>query len=216
MTPSMTTFEDIKWPELTRELRRFVGRRLDHEVEDVVQETLLKVHRNLPELRDDQRFGPWVYQVARNAIIDHHRSRARALERETRAVLCATGDDEQGDPLETPNLNEEVASWLKPMIQKLDEPYRTALMLTEVEGLSQAELAKRLDISRSGARSQVQRGRQKHRQVVERCCKITTDRRGNVIDVDKNDCCCRVVFAAARVRSKGSCFLTPTRTAAVI
>lgn len=175
----------VPWPELTTELRRFVSRRLEQDVDDVVQETLLKIHRHLPELRDDERLGPWAYRIARNAITDHHRARARAMERELGEEL---GDDESGTHDE--NMNAEVASWLVPMIDRLDEPYREALRLTEMEGMTQAELAEHLGLSRSGARTRVQRARQKLRMVVEQCCAITTDRRGNVIDVDARSGCC--------------------------
>ncbi len=181
--------KQVEWTELTRELRRFVARRLDRDVEDVVQETLLKVHRHLPDLRDDERIGPWAYRIARNAIIDHHRARARALEREVTADVGDEPGAAEGS-IDDNNLNAEVASWLVPMISQLDEPYREALVLTEVEGLSQVELAERLGMSRSGARTRVQRARAKLRGVVERCCAITTDRRGNVIDVSGCNSCC--------------------------
>lgn len=67
------------WRELDAKLRQFVKRRVRSEadVDDVVQEVFLRMQRALPELRDDERFGPWVYRVARSAIGDHHRSLAR-------------------------------------------------------------------------------------------------------------------------------------------
>ncbi len=175
----------VAWPELTAELRRFVARRLDQDVDDVVQETLMRVHRHLPELRADERLGPWAYRIARNAIIDHHRARALALRRKAEDEL-ATAET----VAEEANLNRVVARWLLPMIDDLEDPYREALVLIEIEGLSQAKLARRLGLSPSGARTRVQRARQKLRGVIERCCAITTDSRGNVIDVSGRDNCC--------------------------
>jgi RNA polymerase sigma-70 factor (ECF subfamily) len=78
------------------------------------------------------------------------------------------------------SLNEEVATWIEPMISVLPEPYATALRLTELQGLSQKELAERLGISMSGARSRVQRGRQMLEDVLRACCTFELDARGNI------------------------------------
>ena len=176
----------IAWSELTQELRRFVSRRLSEDADDVVQDTLVRIHRHLPELRDDQRLGPWIYRIARNAIVDHHRKRSR-----DRARVHASPLRDTLEAVEQDNLNFEVAGWLVPMIHSLPEPHRETLRLTEIEGLSQVELAKRLEMSPSGARTRVQRARRKLRAVIEACCALTTDRRGNIIDIAKpEDGCC--------------------------
>jgi RNA polymerase sigma-70 factor (ECF subfamily) len=66
------------------------------------------------------------------------------------------------------------------MIHSLPGPYREAILLTELEGLSQVELARRLNISVSGAKSRVQRGRQQLKEMLLDCCEFETDRRGRV------------------------------------
>jgi RNA polymerase sigma-70 factor (ECF subfamily) len=68
------------------------------------------------------------------------------------------------------------------MIYSLPEPYRDAVVLTELEGLTQRELANRLGISLSGAKSRVQRGRAQLKQMLDECCTFEFDRRGKVID----------------------------------
>ena len=77
------------------------------------------------------------------------------------------------------------------MIFSLPEPYRQALVLTEFEGLTQKELASRLGISLSGAKSRVQRGREKLKQDLLECCRFEFDRRGKVIECEprQSDCC---------------------------
>jgi RNA polymerase sigma-70 factor, ECF subfamily len=67
------------WAEVEKHLRPFVARRVDDpaDVGDVLQEIYLRVQAGLPNLRDSERFGPWVYRLARNALADHGRSRAR-------------------------------------------------------------------------------------------------------------------------------------------
>ena len=70
------------------------------------------------------------------------------------------------------------------MIDALPEPYREAIILTELEGLTQKELGERLGISLSGAKSRVQRGREQLKQALVDCCKFEFDRRGRVIDCE--------------------------------
>lgn len=64
---------------LEARLRPFVARRVSApaDVDDVVQEVFLRLQRGLAGLRQEERLGPWVYQIARRAIVDHRRSRAR-------------------------------------------------------------------------------------------------------------------------------------------
>ena len=70
------------WADLHARLRGFVGRRIGdpHAADDVAQEVLLRLHRNLGELRAEDRLDAFAYRIARNAIIDHYRSRASAKE----------------------------------------------------------------------------------------------------------------------------------------
>jgi RNA polymerase sigma-70 factor (ECF subfamily) len=74
-----------------------------------------------------------------------------------------------------------VAGWLPAAIENLPNRYRDAVRLYELQGVSQAEIAERLGISLSGAKSRVQRGREKLKQVLERCCRFDLDRCGNVL-----------------------------------
>lgn len=67
----------------------------------------------------------------------------------------------------------------------LPSPYRGALTLTELEGLTQKDAAAMLGISLSGMKSRVQRGRQKLRQAFDACCRIAVDARGHVLSCER-------------------------------
>jgi RNA polymerase sigma-70 factor (ECF subfamily) len=56
--------------------------------------------------------------------------------------------------------------------------------LAEIEGLPQQEVADRLGLSLSGAKSRIQRGRAMFKKELEQCCRFEFDRRGNLMDVD--------------------------------
>ena len=184
------TRAETGWKELTDRLRHFVSRRVGGaDADDVVQDALLRVSRGLSELRDDERFGPWVYRVTRNAIADHHRARARPLEAE-RAVLdddaVAAAPPEEG---EERDLTEGLVGCLTAFVTQLPSPYREAITLVELEGLTHREAADMLGISLSGMKSRVQRGRDRLRRMFERCCELTQDARGRVVACDPRASC---------------------------
>jgi RNA polymerase sigma-70 factor (ECF subfamily) len=60
--------------------------------------------------------------------------------------------------------------------------YRDAIIATEYDGLSQVELAQRLGLSVSAAKSRVQRARAMVRETIERCCHFDVDHYGTVVD----------------------------------
>lgn len=86
------------------------------------------------------------------------------------------------DSAEEENFTKEATVCIRSTIKRLPEKYREALELTEFQGLSQKELSEKLGISYSGAKSRVQRGRRKLKQLLEGCCHIEADRYGNIVD----------------------------------
>lgn len=170
------------WRELESKLRPFVASRVSStaDVDDVLQEVLLRVQQGLAQLEDEQRFGPWVYRIARRAIADHRRRRARhPLVDGVSSPELASDEDEGERPEE-----QEVVRYIAPFVAMLASPYREALTLTELEGLTQKDAAEMLGISLSGMKSRVQRGRILLRQALEACCRIDVDARGRVIDLE--------------------------------
>lgn len=170
------------WRELEAKLRPFIARRVRSEidVDDIVQDVFLRMQRGLAGLRDEDRFGPWVYQVARSAIVDHQRVAAK------HRVVDADGS---GDiPLDVDDddraVEEELAGYLAPFVAMLPSPYREALTLVEFEGLTQKQAAEMLGISLSGMKSRVQRGRAQLRRALEDCCHIALDVRGRVVSCE--------------------------------
>lgn len=176
--------------ELEERLRPFVARRVpSSEVDDVLQDVFLRAQRALPELRDDERFGSWLYRVARSAIAESHRQRSRH-------PLLTEEPPERAEAIERSEpsaLEAEVAAYLVSLIARLPSPYREAITLTELEGLSQQAAANALGISLSGAKSRVQRGREKLRALLDECCRIGIDARGRVLDCEPRQpgCCCK-------------------------
>jgi RNA polymerase sigma-70 factor, ECF subfamily len=198
-----------QWTQLRADVGRLVARRLPTgaDVEDVVQEVLLRVWRHGDGLRDDERFGAWLARIAYSATADHLRARQRhPLARfggaETGSDAATIDDDGSAKDL--------VAAALRPFVQGLPEPYREALLLSEFDSLSYPVLAKRLGISISGVKSRVQRGRSLLRKALERCCAIALDARGTPVSCEirpdgiaPSGCCPDAGSDCARASRKG-------------
>jgi len=186
----------VAWSELDAKLRPFIARRVrsPNDVDDVMQDVFLRMQRGLGGLRDDERFGPWVYQVARSAIANHHRAAAR------HPVVADSAVEEEApapSPEDDRGVEELLATYVAPFVAMLESPYREALTLTELEGMTQKDAAAMLGISLSGMKSRVQRGRAQLRGAFEDCCHIALDARGHVVGCEPRkdgrlpDCCCK-------------------------
>lgn len=169
------------WRDLEAKLRPFIARRVRaaSDVDDVVQEVFLRMQRGLGGLRDEERFGPWVYRVARSAIIDHLRAAARHRVAEDERAPSAEPTDE--DAAAEGAMEQQLATVVAPFIAMLPSPYREALTLVELQGLTQKQAAELAGVSLSGMKSRVQRGRTMLRKALEDCCHIALDARGRVL-----------------------------------
>jgi RNA polymerase sigma-70 factor (ECF subfamily) len=175
--------------ELEQKLRPFVARRVpEAEVDDVLQDVFVRVQQGLSGLRDQDLFVPWLYRVARSAVQENLRQRAR------HPLASAHDEPAELEPDGSAAFDTGLAAFAAEAIARLRSPYREALALTELQGMKQLEAAKLLGLSPSGMKSRVQRGREKLREVLERSCKIALDVRGGVIDCEPREpslCECR-------------------------
>ena len=91
------------------------------------------------------------------------------------------------EDIDSNSATEEMKSCIMPVINGLDEKYREAITLTELEGLSQKELASKLDISYTGAKSRVQRGRVLLKKMLQDCCQIEINQNNQLVSFEKKE-----------------------------
>lgn len=172
------------WQEFHQRLRVFISQRVNNpaDADDILQEVFVRIYQRLATIRESDRLQSWIFQITRNAIIDYYRKVARQPEFTTEAALETLAMDE--DPAV---FNQQMAGCLRPLLEHLPEPYREAVQLAELEGMSQSAIAQELGISLSGMKSRVQRGRQKLKALLQTCCQIELDATGNVIEYEMKD-----------------------------
>jgi len=157
-------------------LRGFVAARVrdPNSAEDVVQDVYLKIQTRISTIEDEERVGAWVYRVARNAVYDFYRTSkpTQVLDK----ISSPTPDPSEDE------MEQELSATVREMLDGLSPEQKTALYLTEYEGMTQKDLAARLGISVSGAKSRVQRARARLKALLLDCCHFELDRRGKVIN----------------------------------
>jgi RNA polymerase sigma-70 factor, ECF subfamily len=176
---------DQIWRDYHRGLLGFIRRRVGAAdlAEDILQDVFVKAHSRLDTVADADRIQSWLYQIARNTIIDYHRTRKSAEPLPDEMEQRAEHSDEEW---------RELGKCVLPMIEMLPEGYRDALLLSEIDGLPLKEVAQRLNISLPGAKSRVQRGRERLKNIFLDCCHFKFDCRGKPIDWSPKEGCARI------------------------
>ena len=141
--------------ELGGYLRAFLRRRLTtapHDVEDVLQETLLAIHNARHTWDEGQPLKPWVYAITRYKLIDHARARSRhggiSLPLEAVEDLLVSTDEE---PM---HASRDVGR----LLEQLPDRHRLPILHVKVQGLSVSETARLTGMSESAVKIGVHRG----------------------------------------------------------
>ena len=185
----MSLSTEHAWQALSQKLRAFFRRRVtdDHLAEDLLQETFVRVHNGLASLQEQERLAAWVYRVAHNTLVDYFRQ--GFVSKEVLSTDGAVADALPEKNTAEENYNEEIAAGLGCIVQQLPPRHREAIELAELQGLTQSEVGGRLGLSLSGAKSRVQRGRAKLKDLLLECCHFELDRHGNVVDYQPQHAC---------------------------
>ena len=187
----MSLSTEAVWTAFREPLRNYVARRVPEpaDADDVLQEVFVRVHTHLGSLEDESRLVPWLYRIARSAVVDRYRRRDRA--RPLPEDLELPAEEGGGSEAEEPDVARAIARSLRGLIAGLPELYREALVLSEFEGLTQREVAARLGLSLTGAKSRIQRGRKLLKKALLECCHFDFDQRGRILEAVPRAECCR-------------------------
>ena len=177
---------DIKqvWEQFHKELKSFIKRRINNQsdADDILQEVFEKIIINIEKVNQAKNQKQYLYGIVKNTINDYYRKRKYAISDKDLDNVNVFVEDE------VLSLNEIIAIYLKSLIKQLPKIYQEAVYLTQFQNISQKDLAIRLNISYSGAKSRVQRGKEILKKMLLDCCNFQSDIYGNIIDVKCNNC----------------------------
>jgi RNA polymerase sigma-70 factor (ECF subfamily) len=152
------------------------------EAEDLTQETFIRVHRSLPSFRGDASLSTWIYRIATNVSLDHFR-RSTTRQAKTALSLEETQSEEEWVVDERASAPEQVAAQsemsdcVQSFIQRLPPSYRTVLVLHDLQGLKNHEIAAVLDCSLDTVKIRLHRARKKLRASLNVGCNFAHDER---------------------------------------
>jgi RNA polymerase sigma-70 factor (ECF subfamily) len=180
------------WKEFSDHVRNFIRQRVSDEsdAEDVLQDIFIRIHNGIGSLKNEERVESWVFSIARRALADYYRSKNKKKTTPSSNELEEPTDDVNFNINEFEgehDVHEEVLSWLIPMIDELPKKYRIPLKMADVEGKTQQEVADHFDLSLSGAKSRVQRAREKLGEVLAACCKVEFGEEGRAVAYRKRE-----------------------------
>src|SRR5262245_17655228 len=152
-------------PRVYNVARRMVSNEKD--AEDVTQEVFLRVVRNLPTFRGEAALPTWLHRVTVNAALAHRRKQAVRDDTHSANPLEDLLDQGQrlgsdrpgGEPPEEQLIDREEQQLIDQAIAALPEIYRDVLVLSDVEGVSNAEIAERLGLTVPAVKSRLFRAR---------------------------------------------------------
>ena len=161
--------------KIVRYLTRLVG---EAEAEDLAQETFVKVGRALEGFRGEAQLHTWVYKIATNTAFDKLRSPSlRETSQDPARVESIVGIEDvdvwagrKRLSVEQQAIREEMSSCVRDVILRLPDNYRTAIVLSDLEGFKDSEIAEILGLTLSATKIRLHRARSRLKHELSNCC----------------------------------------------
>jgi len=171
------------WAEYRASLKAFLHSKVSNaaDVDDLLQDILLKSYQNLSKLRENESIKSWLFQIANHSIIDFYRRNSRINEFEQQDF------DGESSSISTNidfGIKSELSHCIAPFIQALPHDSAELLMAIDLNSQSQKAYAQSQGVSYSTLKSQVQKARGELRSLFDGCCKMTLDSQGNLMDYE--------------------------------
>ncbi len=175
MTPP--TLEEV-WSLYGDRLRGYLRSRMADasEVDDVLQLVMYKTHEQLPSVRNLAHLRAWLFRVAQNAVVDHHRKVVRRRE-----DFEEPPDTEQGSDELASRDQVELLDCVRAFVERLPAKDREVLEAVDLDGLSQRAVADQLGVSYSTVKSRVQRARERLAHDLRSCCDVEIAPSGAIV-----------------------------------
>lgn len=158
------------WENFDKHLRGLICTKMNNHNQclDVLQDVYVKIIKNIDKISSVDNMPSYLNKLANNAVTDYYRQKTKntTVEKDSFGDIVIIDEVlEEQDQIKNCQLD-----CLEPGIDTLPDIYKEALIMSDIEGLPQKEVAEKLGITLSGAKSRVQRAREKLKAEVIRCC----------------------------------------------
>lgn len=171
------------WSEYQSSLKGFLHNNVSDpdDIDDLLQDILIKSYQNLSKVHDSKKVKSWLFQIAKNTIIDFYRKKNKQPDITDKELWYHDSE---------PEVNQQLSMCIVPFINELAKEDAELLTAIEIEGLSQKQYAQKLGVNYSTLKSRVQKSRTKLYDLYNECCTFSIDKQGNIIDYQsKKDRC---------------------------
>ncbi len=195
-------FLDI-YESFSEKIRRYLARIVgETEAEDLAQEVFIKVSHGLKDFRREASLSTWIYRIATNTA----RDRLRTLSLQKEAPDIRQGNDEGAavedylltvdhkPSLEASLIQKEMSECIRGVVEGLRENYRTVLVLSDFEDMTNAEIAGILGISFDTVKIRLHRARTALRKQLDAKCSLYRD--------ERNELACERTSSSLRFQKK--------------
>jgi len=169
---------DEIWPSYRSSIKALLHSKVSDpdDVDDLLQEVLIKTHSNIGNLRKEESVKSWLFQITARTTIDYYRKKSRIHEIEAENLWF--GESER-------NIKADISPCVEPFLKTLPEKTANLLRAIDLQGIPQKSYAQELGISYSTLKSQVQKARSELKDLYEDCCDYSVDTQGNLIDFEQ-------------------------------
>ena len=180
-------FEEI-YQEFQPKIRRYLSRMIaDQAAEDITQEVFAKVSRSLDSFKGRSSFSTWIYRIATNAALDKLRSPSFKRSSEHTPLEDCTGAEDrnpwtrQTEPtVDQTLIRKEMSDCVREFVDRLPPSFRTVLILSELEGFKNREIADILEISLDNVKVRLHRARAHLKKELDGGCSFYHSEQGNL------------------------------------
>lgn len=171
-------------PRILHYLSRMLG---PEEAEDVAQEVFEKVNRSLAGFKGQSKLSTWIYRIATNTAIDKLRSASFKQSANQEALAEAVGAKAQNTwthqaqtSVDQKVIRKEMSECVREFIDRLPPDYSTILILSEIEGFKNKELAEILQISLENVKVRLHRARVSLKKELDKGCDFYHNEEGTL------------------------------------
>ncbi|WP_063336791.1 MULTISPECIES: RNA polymerase sigma factor SigZ [unclassified Marinomonas] len=193
---------DQIWQEYRQALKAFLHTKVScpDDVDDLLQEVLLKSFTKLDGLKDAASIKAWLFQIANHSVIDFYRKNAKKVD-QIEGEEGHVAEEGKSDTFDN-TIKAELSHCVQPFISALPYEQAELLQAIELEGISQKAYAEQRGIPYSTLKSQVKKARLELKALFDQCCHFQEDKLGNLIEYERKQ---NSNLDMKKSGSKGSC-----------